>query len=213
MQKTSLWQKGSDLMKHQTVLFPRKEWEVPSCGSHEGESDAGSSQCGFLLGLLGLPLASPVAQLLLGFEGWSRSRSVVVVILLTATQGGAEEQMANPGFNEGEGGAVRVTGSRHHLEDQWDTQRNSWIMWPWGSEEGYNTSIASWDTEIQTHQSPCLWPWRGWRGGWGCSWTLAASEPPAWWRGWLRTDWLWSGCRHRSYIGNGCLLWCALFGI
>lgn len=41
--------------------------------------------------------------------------------------------------------------------------------------------------------SLCLWPWRGWRRGWGCSWTLAASGTPAWWRGWLRTDWLWSG--------------------
>lgn len=42
--------------------------------------------------------------------------------------------------------------------------------------------------------SPCSWPWRWWRRGWGCSWTLAASGPPAWWRGWLRTDWLWLGC-------------------
>lgn len=37
---------------------------------------------------------------------------------------------------------------------------------------------------------PCLWPWRGWRWGWGCSWTLGASETPAGWRGWRRTDWL-----------------------
>ena len=46
--------------------------------------------------------------------------------------------------------------------------------------------------------SPCSWPWRWWRRGWGCSWTLAASGPPAWWRGWLRTDWLWLGWADKS---------------
>lgn len=46
--------------------------------------------------------------------------------------------------------------------------------------------------------APCWWPWRGWRRGWGCSWTRAASGPLAVWRGWRRTDWLWSGCRRRG---------------
>lgn len=58
------------MVKHQTAPLPRKEWEVPSCGGHDGgESDAVSAvQRGVLLGFLGLPLARTIAQLLLGFE-------------------------------------------------------------------------------------------------------------------------------------------------
>lgn len=58
------------MVKHQTAPFPGKEWEVPSCGDHDGgESDAVSpEQRGVLLGFLDLPLASPFAQLLLAFQ-------------------------------------------------------------------------------------------------------------------------------------------------
>lgn len=40
----------------------------------------------------------------------------MVVVLLTTSQRGAKQQMANPGLDEGEGGAVRVAGSHPDLE-------------------------------------------------------------------------------------------------
>lgn len=40
----------------------------------------------------------------------------MVVVFLRDAQWGAEQQMANPGLDEGEGGAVRVSGGHHHLE-------------------------------------------------------------------------------------------------
>ena len=62
------------MVEAQTAPFPGEEWELPSCGGHDGgESDAVSPEQhvggGVLLGFLGLPLASAFAQLLLGFEG------------------------------------------------------------------------------------------------------------------------------------------------
>lgn len=41
-----------------------------------------------------------------------------MVVFLATAQRRAEEQMANPGLNEAEGGAVRVAGRHHHLEGQ-----------------------------------------------------------------------------------------------
>lgn len=97
-------------------------------GGHDGEeSDADSQeQRGILLGFLDLPLASAFAQLLLGFErgSWGSSGRMMVVFL-RSTQRGAKQWVANPGFNEGEGGAVRVSSSHHHLEDQDVRQRRS----------------------------------------------------------------------------------------
>lgn len=40
---------------------------------------------------------------------------MMVVVVLRSAHRGAEEQEANPGLDEGEGGAVRVTSSHHHL--------------------------------------------------------------------------------------------------
>lgn len=44
---------------------------------------------------------------------------MVVVVVLRA-QRGAEQQMANPGLNEGKRGAVRVSGSHPNLGGQED---------------------------------------------------------------------------------------------
>lgn len=49
----------------------------------------------------------------------------MVVVLLGAPQGGAEQQVAHPGLNEGEGGAVGVSGGHHHLEAEGDSQKSS----------------------------------------------------------------------------------------
>lgn len=40
---------------------------------------------------------------------------MMVVVILRSAHRGAEQQEANPGLDEGEGGAVRVTSSHHHL--------------------------------------------------------------------------------------------------
>lgn len=42
----------------------------------------------------------------------------MVVVFLRSTQRGAEQQVANPGLNEGEGRAVRMTGGHHHLREE-----------------------------------------------------------------------------------------------
>lgn len=111
---------------NQTAPFPGKEWEVPSRGGHDGgESDADSQeQRGILLSFLDLPLASAFAQFLLGFErgSWSSSGRMMVVFHRYA-QRGAKQQVANPGLNEGEGGAMRVSSSHHHLEEEEVSQR------------------------------------------------------------------------------------------
>lgn len=139
-----------------------------------------------LLGFLDLPLASTFTQLLLGFERWGGSGGGgggVMVVLVRRAQRGTEQQVANPGLDEGEGGEVRVPGGHHHLRGQEDRD-----VAPRRIEGRPSATLSS------TLSSPCWWPWRGWRRGWGCSWTLAASEPPATWRGWRRTDWLWLDC-------------------
>lgn len=41
-----------------------------------------------------------------------------MVVLLGSTQRGAEKQVADPGFDEGEGRAVRVSGSHHNLRKE-----------------------------------------------------------------------------------------------
>lgn len=48
-----------------------------------------------------------------------------MVVFLRSTQRGAEKQVANPGLDEGEGGAVRVSGSHHHLKERGVSQRRS----------------------------------------------------------------------------------------
>lgn len=111
--------------QHQTAPFPVEDREVPSCGGHEGESDAASLvQHGVLLGFLDLPLASAFAQLLLGFQrgGWSSSGGSVMVVLLRDTQRRSEQQVANPGLHKGEGGAMRVSGGHHHLRGRGDRE-------------------------------------------------------------------------------------------
>lgn len=40
----------------------------------------------------------------------------MVVIVLRGAQRGAEQEVANPGLDEGEGGAVRVTSSHEDLQ-------------------------------------------------------------------------------------------------
>lgn len=40
----------------------------------------------------------------------------MMVVFLRSAERGAEQQVANPGLNEGEGGAVRVSGGHHHLK-------------------------------------------------------------------------------------------------
>lgn len=40
------------------------------------------------------------------------------MVFLRSTQRGAEQQVANPGFNEGEGGAVRVSSGHRHLKQE-----------------------------------------------------------------------------------------------
>lgn len=90
-----------------------------------------SHESDVLLGFLGLPLAGAFTQLLLALERRSRggcSRRVMVV-LLAAAQRRAEQQVTNPGLNEGEGGAVRVSGGHHHLEGQRDAHKiNKYIL-------------------------------------------------------------------------------------
>lgn len=41
-----------------------------------------------------------------------------MVVLLGCTQWGAEKQVADPGFDEGEGRAVRVPGRHHNLRKE-----------------------------------------------------------------------------------------------
>lgn len=47
----------------------------------------------------------------------------MVVVVLASARRGAEQQEANPGLDEGEGGAVRVTGGHHHLRSDKASQR------------------------------------------------------------------------------------------
>ena len=47
------------------------------------------------------------------------------MVFLRATQRGAEQQVADPGLDEGEGGAMRVSGGHHHLEEDGVSQRRS----------------------------------------------------------------------------------------
>lgn len=47
-----------------------------------------------------------------------------MVVFLRSTQRGAEQQVANPGLDEGEGGAVRVSGSHHHLRKMVSVRRD-----------------------------------------------------------------------------------------
>lgn len=84
----------------------------------------------FLLGLLHLLPARAFAVLLLGLERRGRgSGGSVVVVLLGSTQRGAEQQVADPGFNEGEGRAVGVSSSHQHLEGRDVSQSlNSWTF-------------------------------------------------------------------------------------
>lgn len=70
-----------------------------------------------LLGLLGLPLASALVQLLLGFGGRRGGGVVVVVGVLGACERRAEQEVTYPGFHQGEGRAVGVTGRHGHLGD------------------------------------------------------------------------------------------------
>lgn len=70
-----------------------------------------------LLGFLHFPLAGAFAQLLLGFQRWSWGGGgrMTVVVFIRPAQRGAKQQVADPGFNEGEGRAVRVSSGHHHL--------------------------------------------------------------------------------------------------
>lgn len=72
----------------------------------------------FLFSFLHFPLASTFAQLLLGFERGGWGDGGVMVVLLGSAQWGAEKQVADPGFDEGEGRAVRVSGSHHNLRGE-----------------------------------------------------------------------------------------------
>lgn len=47
---------------------------------------------------------------------------MVVVVVLGSAQSGAEQQEANPGLDEGEGGAVGVTSRHHHLKGNSNTR-------------------------------------------------------------------------------------------
>jgi len=81
---------------------------------------AGAAGVRILLRLLGLPLAGAVAELLLalgggGGGGGGSACAPVVVVRGAATQRGAEERVAEPGLDEGEGGAVGVAGGHRHL--------------------------------------------------------------------------------------------------
>lgn len=40
------------------------------------------------------------------------------MVFLRSSHWGAEEHVANPGLDEGEGGAVRVSGRHHHLNEE-----------------------------------------------------------------------------------------------
>lgn len=84
----------------------------------ESQTQICRARAPFLLSFLHFPLASTFAQLLLGFErgGWGNGR--VMVVLLGSTQWGAEKQVADPGFDEGEGRAMRVSGSHHNLRGE-----------------------------------------------------------------------------------------------
>lgn len=78
------------------------------------------TQHGVLLRFLDLPLAGAFAQLLFAFERRGRcgAGGSVMVVLLAAAEGRAEQQVTNPGLDEGEGGTVRVSGRHHHLGGQ-----------------------------------------------------------------------------------------------
>ena len=101
--------------------FPQKGMGCPHHVAAARASQMQFHRCNamFLLGFLGLPLASALAQLLLGFDRWGGGGGGgVVVVLLRAAQRGAEQQVADPGLDEGEGGAVGVPGGHHHLEEE-----------------------------------------------------------------------------------------------
>lgn len=113
-ESTSDW-KGFFRKKHGKDLFPWNrnkgnpvmvESRTPVCWSPASA----------LLSFLHLPPASAFAQLLLGFgrRGWDGGR-VVVVVFLWSSEGGAKKHVADPGFEEGEGRAVGVSGCHHNL--------------------------------------------------------------------------------------------------
>ncbi len=83
-----------------------------------------------LLGFLDLSLAGAFTQVLLGFERWRwSSGGSMMVVFLRSTQRGSEQQVASPGLNEGKGGAVRVSGGHHHLQEDGASQRRSvWFV-------------------------------------------------------------------------------------
>lgn len=73
------------------------------------------SRVSALLSFLHLPPASAFAQLLLGFDRRSWDGGRVVVVFLRSSEGGAKKHVADPGFDEGEGRAVGVSGCHHNL--------------------------------------------------------------------------------------------------
>lgn len=51
----------------------------------------------------------------------------MMVVLLTTAQWRSKQQVANPRLDEGEGGAVRVPGGHHHLEEQRQLEETGFV--------------------------------------------------------------------------------------
>lgn len=108
----------------------RKGQTAPSTKGVAGtscEPDAASAaRHGGSLSFLGLPLADALIQLLLALERRRRgSGRRMMVVLFSAAERRAKQQVTDPGLNEGEGGAVGVSGRHHHLWGQRDAHTHN----------------------------------------------------------------------------------------